>query len=121
MSWTPGMCLTLAGSFALAAGCDPGASAVGMGACSSDRERLSGNPIQAADAALARGETRLLAVRGFAIDTPGVDSEAASRYGRTVIANTSDHPDDASCERYQAEAETYAERYNKRVLERAAR
>ena len=100
------------------AGCDEAASLLGVGGCSKDRALVSGSPIDAADEAVSRGDTRLLAVRGFTTYAPGVPREAWPRYGYVVLPNTSDSVKDASCGRYNDEAEQYAERYNERVIER---
>ena len=90
---------------------------MGLGACSDDLAAISGDPVEAADAAADRGAIRLLAVRGYAVHTPGVSGGAQSRE-YVVLPNTSDTPADRSCQRYQVRAIAYAGRYNQRIVER---
>ena len=90
---------------------------MGLGDCGPDLAAISGDPVDAADAALDRGDTRLLAVQGYAIHTPGVSEGARSRE-YVILPNTSDAPTDRSCFRYNRRAADYAERYNRRILER---
>ena len=90
---------------------------LGLGACSNDLAAISGDPVEAADAAVDRRDTRLLAVRGYAVHTPGV-SEGAQSLEYTVLPNTSDTPADRSCQRYQVRAIAFAGRYNQRIVGR---
>jgi hypothetical protein len=101
------------------ASCREASKIVGVGACSEERQAIAGDPAKAADQAVARGDTRLLAVREYAVWAPGATRQLMSQEGYRVLPNTSDNPADASCDYYQDEAKAYAEGYNRRVLQRS--
>jgi len=73
--------------------------------------------------AIEQGDRRLLAVAGFSLEVPGAGmtvSEAESQYGLREIEGTGDmltYPGQATA---NSTARTYAERYNRVMLEAAA-
>lgn len=101
-------------------GCDRGPSASLTEGCADELHSLE-DPTKAASKAVESGDFRLVAVKEYAQWTPGApDPRLRERHGVIVLEKTSDTPADESCERYQVAATTYAESYNRRVLELAA-
>ena len=71
----------------------------------------------AADArtALARGDTHLLSLGGFAGTTPGADDATTNATNSVEIEGTSDTTTDA-CRRLGNVAEAYATKYNQTIV-----
>lgn len=72
----------------------------------------------AAARAVQSGNDQLLAVRGYAIDIPGVpDVQAAKKkYGIVIISGTSDAPANRTCDLLNVQAISNAEIYNRTVI-----
>lgn len=102
------------------AGCDSQKSVVLGGACSEALRSLPKDPVTTADKAIEAGDLRLVAVNGYSQWTPGAsDRQLREKHGILILEKTSDTPPDASCQKYQEAATSYAELYNHRILERA--
>lgn len=86
------------------------------------REQMRTPPARAADAALAAGDCRPLAISGFGPVVPVVGElaqpqrEGFGKLGQKYIYGTSDVVLSPVDERYRARAYRYAERYNRRLL-----
>lgn len=74
--------------------------------------------------ALERGDRRLLAVAGYALEVPGTElspNEARATFGLRVLENTGDVLENGVTEQSNAQARLYAEAYNRIILSRTAR
>lgn len=69
-------------------------------------------------AALTRDDTRFIGVYGYAPFTPGVERSVASRYGIRYLQGTSDAIQNHEHFRLNQLASSYAEQYNKLLLQR---
>lgn len=98
-------------------------------ACSDGGQKLSSslkqlgldpaNPVAAAEESLRRQDSRLLAVRGYAVEVPGTSlsaSSAESEHGLRIIPGTSDFAASSSEIEFNQQAREYATQYNMRVL-----
>ena len=85
------------------------------------RRLRSADPVADADRALSAGDTRLLGLAGFALEVPGASEGDRKRLGVREIRGTVDlfHSDEHL--QLQKMARVYAERYNRRVLQRTAK
>lgn len=100
------------------AACDGNAPFAQRGTCSVELRELRSDPVEAAERAVATGDSRLLMLRGYTTYVPGIaDTRLEGRYRFRILERTSDTPEDESCVEYQSAARNYAERYNARVLE----
>ena len=79
------------------------------------------DPVADADRAVSAGDTRLLGLAGFALEVPGASERDRRRLGVREIQGTSDFFDSVEHRQLQEIARGYAERYNRRVLQRAAK
>jgi hypothetical protein len=75
-----------------------------------------------AEAALQRGDGRVLGVLGAACEVPGTRymcSEAEAKYGLRILEGTSDEPHRGQEEAIDARARRYARVYNETIVSRA--
>ena len=75
------------------------------------------DPQRDISSALARGDRRFIGVGGYTLDTPGVEHSLASRYGIRYLPTTDSISGPEHARLHQL-ALSYAERYNKLLLER---
>jgi len=87
------------------------------------RTLLGTDPVTQAKSALARGDTRLLAVAGYTITVPGIDESSCSiPSGRiVVIPGTSDALLTEEHAQLNARAQVYAQRYNAEIQKRVGK
>lgn len=78
----------------------------------------SADPQRDLTAALARDDSRFIGVYGYAPFTPGVERSVASRYGIRYLQGTSDAIQNHEHFRLKQLASSYAEQYNKLLLQR---
>ena len=90
----------------IAAGC-PGLPVLSVASASNDAARAS-----------KVGNKKLLAVRGYSLEIPGVSdvSEAKKKYGVSIIPGTSDAITNKTCGKLNQMASAYAANYNKAIL-----
>jgi hypothetical protein len=72
-----------------------------------------------AKAAVARGDRRLLAVYGIALEVPGVDADVATlrqQYGLRILEGTSDAIKGPQDRLFNDNARSYAKRYNNSIV-----
>jgi len=79
------------------------------------------DPVADAGRAVSAGDTRLLGLAGFALEVPGASERDRRRLGVREIQGTSDFFDNVEHLQLQEIARGYAERYNRRILELAAK
>jgi|SRR5438876_2681628 len=85
------------------------------------RRLKSADPVADADRAVSAGDTRLLGLAGFALEVPGASERDRRQLGVREIRGTTDVFDSVEHLQLQELARGYAERYNRRVLQRAAK
>jgi hypothetical protein len=77
-----------------------------------------------ARSALARGDTRLLAVYGYTVEVPGVQADAEElrlKYGLRMLEGTSDSYKGDGAQRLNETARRYASAYNRIVISQTSR
>jgi hypothetical protein len=82
------------------------------------------NAESAAKSAVAQGDRRLLAIRGYTIEIPGVRGETTAlraKYGIRMLEGTSDAYENQNSQQINENARKYASIYNRVVIAESAK